>query len=146
MATETSQSCEQIQREHEQLRERLKVLHQKIEVHPAPPEEVATLLRELRVALESHFQCEENGGFFDDIVTQAPQLSRQAQKLTHEHVDLLKHADTLVQMAEESQGQPICDPTLASRFRYVSRLLMHHESEENGMLQTAFQDDLGTKD
>jgi hypothetical protein len=146
MATETSPICEQVQREHERLRELLRVSHLAIEGHAAPPQEVVRRLCELRAALESHFQSEESGGYFDGIVTQAPQLSRQAQRLTHEHADLLKHVDELVEMADENSRLPTCDSNLATRFRHFSRLLMHHESEENGMLQTAYHDDLGTKD
>ena len=33
-----------------------------------------------------------------------------------------------------------------SRFQDFMKKLMHHESEENGMLQQAYLDDLGTKD
>jgi iron-sulfur cluster repair protein YtfE (RIC family) len=137
---------EQTQQEHEQLRERIKFLHQRIDVRPASPDEIARLLRELRDALVTHFRNEEHDGFFDQIVTRAPQLSRQAQKLTHEHVDFLQHADALIQLAESCAGEPICPATLAAGFHDFSKLLMHHESEENGMLQSAYQDDLGTKD
>jgi hypothetical protein len=146
MAAETSQSCEQIHREHEQLRERLKFLHQRIDVQPATPEELAKLLQELKEALHVHFHNEECEGFFDEIVAQAPQLSRQAKKLTQEHTELLHQVDALIQLAEQSRGEPAFPPTLPVRFRAFSRVLMHHESEENGMLQTAYQDDLGTKD
>jgi iron-sulfur cluster repair protein YtfE (RIC family) len=137
---------EPTQREHEQLRERIKFLHQRIDVRPASVDEIAKLLRELKEALVTHFRNEECEGFFDQIVTRAPQLSRQAQKLTHDHVDLLQQADALIHLAEQSAGEPICPATLAVRFHDFSKLLMRHESEENGMLQSAYQDDLGTKD
>ena len=148
MATHTSETSafEQAQKEHEQLRERIKFLHQRIDVRPASADEIAKLLRELRAALETHFRNEECDGFFDQIVTRAPQLSRQAQKLTHEHVDLLQQTDALIHLADGSAGEPICPATLAAQFHDFSKLLMHHESEENGMLQSAYQDDLGTKD
>jgi len=148
MATHTSEDSvyEQTQLEHEQLRERIKFLHQRIDARPASPDEIVKLLRELRDALMAHFRGEECDGFFDQIVTRAPQLSRQAQKLTHEHVVFLEQVDSLIQLAERSAGEPLCPPELAAQFHDFSKLLMHHESEENGMLQSAYQDDLGTKD
>jgi len=148
MATETSAESvyEQTHREHEQLRERIKHLHQRFEARPATSAEITQLLKELRAALATHFNNEECEGFFEQVVTRAPQLSRQAQKLTHEHVDMLEQIDSLVRAAEIAAAESVCPPELATRFHDFSKKLMHHESEENGMLQSAYVDDLGTKD
>ena len=137
---------EQMQHEHELLRERIKVLHQTIDLRQASLEEVVRLLQDLRDVLDIHFSEEECGGFFDQIVARAPQLSRQAKHLTEEHVQLLQETDSLIRFAARGTGQPICWRTLALRFQDFSKLLMHHESDENGMLQRAYQEDLGTKD
>lgn len=148
MAIETSAESvyEQTHREHKQLRERIKHLHQRFEARPATPEEIAQLMRELRSALATHFNNEECEGFFEQIVTRAPQLTRQAQKLTHEHLDMLEQLDSLVRACEIAAAEASVPAELATRFRDFSKHLMHHESEENGMLQSAYGDDLGTKD
>lgn len=148
MATETSAESvyEQTRREHEQLRERIKFLHQRFDSRSATPDEIARLLRELRAALATHFSNEECEGFFEQIVTRAPQLSRQAQKLTHEHVDMLERLDAIVRAADISAAEAVFPAELGARFHDFSKTLMHHESEENGMLQSAYQDDIGTKD
>lgn len=135
---------EQTQQEHEQLRERIRFLHQRMEDRPAEPGKITALLRELRDALEAHFRGEECDGFFDQIVTRAPQLSRLAQKLTQEHADMLRQADSLILIAAADASTIPAD--LISGFQAFSKLLMRHESEENSMLQSAYQDDLGTKD
>jgi iron-sulfur cluster repair protein YtfE (RIC family) len=148
MTTETSADSvyEQTHLEHEQLRERIKFLHQRFEARPATPDEIVRLLSELRAALATHFNNEECEGFFEQIVTRAPQLSRQALKLTHEHVDMLERLDAIVRAAEIAAAESVIPAELSARFHEFSKTLMHHESEENGMLQSAYQDDLGTKD
>lgn len=137
---------EQARQEHEMIRERLKCLHRRLEQQQAPLDEIVRLLTELRDCLNTHFHNEECEGFFDQIVTRAPQLSQQADSLTREHVELLQDLDALMLFAECGSGKPISWQTLALRFQDFMKKLMHHESEENGMLQQAYVDDLGTKD
>ena len=137
---------EQARREHEQLRERLKFLHHQLELRQVPLAEMERLLNEFRGRLESHFHSEEHEGFFDQVVSRAPQLSRQADSLSHEHVELLQGLDSLIGLAGCDTDQPQCWRVLTLRFEDFMKQLMHHESEENGMLQEAYSDDLGTKD
>lgn len=148
MTSETSAASayEQTQREHERLREMIKHLHQEFEIRPERPREIARRMQELRAALATHFNNEECAGFFDQIVARAPQLSRQAQRLTHEHLDLLEELDSLARAAEIATSEATLLSELSLRFRTFSKKLMHHESEENGMLQSAYGDDIGTKD
>jgi iron-sulfur cluster repair protein YtfE (RIC family) len=148
MATELSkQTASELTRlEHEQIRERLKVLHRMLAARTAPLEEVDRLFHEFRTILSQHFSNEERDGFFDQIVARAPQLSRQADSLTHEHADMLGQLDAILAGVQRGTGRPLCWQTLALRFETFMKRLMHHESEENGMLQQAYVDDLGTKD
>lgn len=148
MATDTSADSvyERTQLEHEQLREKIGNLHQRFAARGATPDEIVRLLRDLRGALATHFNNEECEGFFEQIVTRAPQLSRQAQHLTHEHLDMLEQLDSLVRASEFAAEEGAVPQELATRFHAFSKHLMHHESEENGMLQSAYGDDLGTKD
>lgn len=137
---------EQARREHEQLRERLKSVHHQLELHQVPLAEMERLLNEFRGRLEAHFHSEEQDGFFDQVVSRAPQLSRQAESLSHEHGELLQALDSLIGLAGCDTGDPQCWRVLTLRFEDFMKQLMHHESEENGMLQEAYVDDLGTKD
>jgi hypothetical protein len=148
MATDTSAESvyERTQLEHEQLREKIGNLHQRFAARGTAPDEIVRLLHDLRGALATHFNNEECEGFFEQIVTRAPQLSRQAQHLTHEHLDMLEQLDSLVRASEFAAEEGKLSSELAARFHEFSKHLMHHESEENGMLQSAYGDDLGTKD
>jgi iron-sulfur cluster repair protein YtfE (RIC family) len=137
---------EQARAEHEQIRERLKLLHQQLDKRQASLDDIIKRLQELRDCLTAHFRSEECDGFFQQIVEHAPQLTRKADVLSHEHLAMLDELDQLIQFATCDSGQPLCWRTVTLRFDEFMRKLMHHEREENGMLQTAFVDDLGTMD
>jgi len=132
--------------EHVQIRNQLRELHRVLALQQTSLEEVERLLQELRAGLHQHFCNEEREGFFEQIVARAPQLSRQADSLTHEHADMIEELDSILRSTQRGEVQPVCWRTLALRFEDFMKCLMHHESEENGMLQQAYVDDLGTKD
>lgn len=137
---------EQALREHEALEKKLAFLNLQLEQREAPLEEITKLLEKLRSFFVSHFRKEEEGGLFEDVVERAPHLSRLAAKLTHEHIEILGRLDGLLTFARRGTGQPLCWRMLRLRLQDLTNQLHQHESEENGMLQMAYSDDLGTKD
>jgi hypothetical protein len=137
---------EQAIREHEALEKKLTFLNEQLERREVPLEEVVRLLDGLRRFFVSHFRNEEDGGLFESVVERAPHLARLADKLTHEHVEILERLDGLLKFARRGTGQPLCWRMLSLRLRDLTNQLHQHESEENGMLQMAYSDDLGTKD
>lgn len=137
---------EQTRLEHEQIREQIELLHRQLVQRRASLEDIEQSLIALRDILFSHFHSEERDGFFEQIVARAPQLSRQADVLTHEHTALLNELDGLIQSVQGISGRPLCWQTLDMSFDDFTKKLMHHESAENGILQQAYVDDLGTKD
>lgn len=148
MATSTKQRSvfEQALREHDALEKKLAYLNLQLERREIPLDQVVTLLDGLRSFFVSHFQKEENGGLFEMVVDRAPHLTRLADKLTHEHYELLERLDGLLRFARRGTGQPLCWRMLSLRLQDFSKKLHQHEAEENGMLQMAYSDDLGTKD
>jgi iron-sulfur cluster repair protein YtfE (RIC family) len=137
---------ENIQREHEELRENIAHIHQLLAAHNTPGDELATQLHHLHTALVEHFWHEEHKGFFDEVVAQAPQLTRQAHKLCAEHQEMLHTASELARFAAAGAGSETWWRELSSRFHVFGKQLMHHEGEENSLLQQAYQDDVGTHD
>jgi iron-sulfur cluster repair protein YtfE (RIC family) len=137
---------EQALREHEALEKKLAYLNLELERRQIPLAEIVKLLDGLRSFFVSHFRKEEDGGLFEIIVERAPHLSRVADKLTHEHYELLDRLDGLLRFARRGTGQPLCWRMLSLRLQDFSRKLHQHETEENLMLQMAYSDDLGTKD
>ncbi len=137
---------EQAQREHELLHQKLKYLNHQLAKRQIPLREIVELLDGLRGFFIAHFQKEERDGLFELIVARAPHLSRQASKLSHEHFELVERLDGLIRFARRGTGQPLCWWMLGLRMQDFTKKLQLHEAEENGLLQMAYADDLGTKD
>lgn len=148
MGTRTKQRSdyEQALREHEALEKKLVHLNQQLQRRELPLQSIVKLLEGLHSFFISHFNKEETGGLFEDAVERAPHLSRLADKLTHEHGELLARLDGLILFAKRGTGQPLCWRMLRLRMQDLTAQLHQHEAEENDMLQMAYADDLGTKD
>lgn len=148
MATRTKRRSvfQQALREHEALEKKLAYLNAQLERRELPLAEIARMLEGLRSFFVHHFEMEELGGLFEEVVERAPHLTRLAGKLTHEHDELLERLDGLLKFARRGTGQPLCWRMLSLRLQDFTKVLHQHESEENGMLQMAYSDDLGTKD
>lgn len=144
--TKRRSEYEQALREHEALEKKLAHLNRQLEQRELPLQSIVSLLERLRNFFVSHFQKEETGGLFENVVERAPHLSRLADKLTHEHGELLERLDGLIRFAKRGTGQPLCWRMLRLRMQDLTAQLHQHEAEENGMLQMAYSDDLGTKD
>jgi hemerythrin len=140
------QVFEEIRREHEALREKLGHIHQVVTAQEVRIDEVTSLLLDLRNALAVHFENEEHKGFFDEITTQAPRLNPHIDRLCSEHQEMLNTASELARFASAGGGSDAWRRELNSRFQVFSSQLMHHESEENALLQQAYQEDIGSHD
>lgn len=141
-----SEVFEDIRREHEALRENIAHIHHHLAAHNTPGDAMATQLHHLHSSLVEHFWHEEHQGFFDEVVGQAPRLAPQANKLCAEHQVMLHTASDLARFAAAGAGSEVWWRELSSRFHVFSKQLMHHEGEENSLLQEAYQDDIGAND
>jgi len=137
---------EKIQAEHEALRANIAHIHHLLAAHNTPGDELANQLHHLHTALVEHFWHEEHKGFFDEVTAQAPRLIPQAHKLCAEHQEMLHIASELARFASAGAGSETWWRELNSRFHAFSKQLMHHEGEENALLQQAYQDDIGAHD
>ena len=141
-----SEAIESIQQEHEALREKLRHIHDVLAAHDTPGERLSVLLRNLHDALVVHFSNEEFHGFFGEITAHAPQLKSSADKLCAEHLGMLHRASELGRFAAAGTGSEAWWRELRAGFQVFSKQLMHHESNENALLQQAYQEDIGTND
>ena len=137
---------EEIRLEHEALRKMLGNVHAVLAGSHVAGATVASLLLELHDELVLHFSNEEFHGFFGEITTRAPELLPSADKLCAEHRDMLRKASELAQFARAGADSQEWWRELKTRFHVFSTQLMHHESEENSLLQQAYQDDIGAHD
>jgi iron-sulfur cluster repair protein YtfE (RIC family) len=137
-----SDVLDKIIQEHAALRHKLGRIHTVL-AEPAPAqEEIEALLREFSNTLVAHFAKEEEDGFFDEIVSRAPQLADQAGKLRVEHRHLVHDITQLLQFA--SAGSPSMPwwRELSSRCHVLSKKLMQHESDEGRLMQRAFHEEV----
>jgi len=142
----TREEIEKIEEEHAELREKLGQIARALEAAEVSREVLVALLNGLNDELLVHFSHEEHRGVFDQITAQAPRFTRQVDGLWSEHRDLLKAIGSVVDFAESGEMTRQWWKELGSRFRALSKQLMHHESEENQLLQRAFQEDIGAND
>jgi iron-sulfur cluster repair protein YtfE (RIC family) len=133
-------------REHNALRDKVRRIHT-IMAQPDPaPNEIESLLREFSHALLVHFTNEEREGFLDAVTAHSPRLAGRAGAFCVEHRELLREADELYRFATAGSPSMPWWRELKSRCHEFSKRLMHHEHEENMLLQDAHQTDIGTCD
>jgi hypothetical protein len=101
----------------------------------ATPAQVSDRLTALRTHLTEQFRHEEQGGYAQEVLTQAPQQERVVRKLLDEHADLTKAVDELV---EQARAEESLDEALREKVRAWIRRLRDHESQENALLEDAF--------
>jgi hypothetical protein len=141
-----SELAERVTREHEALRNKVHMIHSVLAQPEPTTVEIETLLREFLNTLFVHFSTEEDDGFFDEVTSLAPRLASQAGKLCVEHQQLLREADELCRFAAAGSPSMPWWRELHARCHEFSKRLMHHESEENKLLQEAHQSDIGACD
>ena len=144
--TGSQEVFEQVNHEHEALREKLRRIHDVLAGADPAANEIATLLREFQAALELHFSNEEKDGFFAEVTTYSPSLTHEADRLCVEHGQLRRTAAELCRFAAAGSPSLPWWRELGSRCHAFSKLLMHHESEENQLLQQAHRQDIGVVD
>jgi len=107
------------------------------------------VLNELCDRLAMHFTLEEAFGYFDDPLTVAPRLSRQAECLRSQHPALYLQLRAIVEELDRHaprMGTHTLHQHLAPRFRDFDEKLRQHEAAENELILEAFDDDIGVGD
>jgi hypothetical protein len=107
------------------------------------------ILTELCDRLAMHFALEEAFGYFDDPVSVAPRLSRQAEALRSQHSALFLEVRAIADEHDRLVGRMGAHGLmhhLAPRFRGFDEKLRQHEAAENELILEAFDDDIGVGD
>jgi RNA polymerase-binding transcription factor DksA len=131
-------------------RERLAELVLVLESEGADIDSEAAAARVLLLDFEhevlAHHAAEERDETLSAACQQAPRLSRSAESLLREHVELARN---LASIREDALAVgPVADEwrPIAARFELLALALCEHEEEENALLAAAFLDDIGTAD
>ena len=135
-----------IMQEDENLRAKLRHIHNAIvDVKPSA-EEVEHLLRDFKHLLEFHFIHEEKDGFFQEVINKAPRLAERTKILCEEHRKMLVDVAELCRFAAAGSPSVSWWHELRARCQEFSDRLKRHEIEECALLQEAHQTDLGRGD
>lgn len=107
------------------------------------------LVSTLYERLQSHFHHEEAGGYLSEALERAPRLADQAGRLFEQHETLSEALGELRDYVQQpGPADTLSDATwwkgLADRFQDFSKQLLKHESEEDRLVQEAFNRDVGT--
>jgi hypothetical protein len=103
-------------------------------------------MAELAAHLKSHFEVEEEGGFFTQVVARAPRLADQVGQLSDEHKSMTKTVESLCIEAANGDGSAAWWEKNDADFHRLSKELMQHENHENQILQDAYTEDIGSDD
>lgn len=140
-------SFEQDLGQHRELRALLERIDEAFQSPTSSVEEIAQLLGQLGDRLVYHFTSEEEGGYFAEALLHSPRLIAKANALLDQHPKMCTRAKSLtmeLQRAEATTGE--WKTYTAELFRAFRDELMHHERQENILLQEAYQCDIGTND
>jgi len=105
---------------------------------------VRAALTELAHDVRDHVELTESpGGFYDDILTRAPRLSRRVEQQKGEHAALLAEVDRLLD--ERDEGMPDADAVAAHReaATLLLGLLVRHRQRGSDLTYEAYEVDLG---
>jgi hemerythrin len=108
--------------------------------------EVSDLLARLGDQLIKHFALEEEGGYFAEALTHAPQLVARANALLAQHPKMHDQARSLIVDLMPDQGRDQWWQETGARFQAFKAELLKHERHEDTLLQEAYTQDLGSHD
>ena len=113
--------------------------------HPielSPPDLLERLLV-IRQAVTDHFASEEQGGYFEDVLNRASHLARRLEQLRNDHRRLAASVDVLTDRARNARQ---VDRELVGQIKKWIDDLRQHESQENLLLDDAYNTDLTAED
>ena len=109
-------------------------------------DEMSRLIARLCNEVESHFLCEEKGGYLAEAIRQAPHLKFRAEKLHKQHAVLLEQVRRLRDLTHEQLGAHDWWQRVDKLFDTFTDELLTHEAHEDDLVQQAFAHDTGRGD
>ncbi len=101
-------------------------------------------LRDFRTHLQKHFDLEEEGGFMNELISEAPQAMNSIKKLEAEHDQIVANLDGILTSLKELEL--IDDNKLGDILKRVTQLMssiQDHESAENELMQKVYCQEYG---
>lgn len=101
-------------------------------------------LRDFKTHLLKHFDLEEEGGFMNEILSEAPETVNQIKKLEAEHSQIVSELDDILADLKEMHEKEI--PKLEDIRNRVTQLMStirNHETAENNLIQKVYYQEYG---
>ncbi len=108
--------------------------------------EMGTRVEELRDILAEHFAEEEKDGYLAQALAVAPQYTQKAEELQKQHGQMLETLGDFSDRLELSQPPFESWQKARDEFEGIVAGLRQHERAENEIVQSAFENDIGTGD
>jgi len=132
--------------EHRQLDQLFLRIRSELTPESGMPSSIALLFKELVERVSFHFAHEEEGGYYSEVIEQAPRLATVAEQLQKQHAHLLSIAEQLHREIEQVPEAAVrCHP-IRVNFEEFVRQCSEHEAAENQLVQDAYTLDIGSKD
>ncbi len=134
---------------HRRLRQLLAALQEVIDARaqeregPMLATAMLALLVDLEHELPIHFEVEEQGGYFADVLRVAPEMSRHLDRLKEDHVDFMERSGQLLEYAREAAEGTRRWGEVEQLFAKLASRLSTHERNENDIIQQLFMLDSG---
>lgn len=96
--------------------------------------------------IENQFAREEEGGYLNAVVEQAPRLETRIDSLLADHQELLDQTEKLRLLIHSGVDLPSWWSCVENDFECLAAKLTEHHHAEIGVLQQAFDKDIGTGD
>jgi len=146
MAKEQPPSIHEIEDEHRQIRELFDRLNSRLAEIEESTTDLYTLLDEVCAHVQAHFDLEEKGGYFRDVVARAPNLLHRVDELKAQHAELSAAGREVVERAKsEGPSADFWNRTRSELEAFIKRFF-EHEGAENLLVQEAFTRDIGAAD
>jgi hypothetical protein len=104
------------------------------------------LLTEAQASLNRHFRFEEQGGYMNQVLAEAPHLYHAAQQLLAEHGRMSDSLDALIATAAAAPPETPVPPSLREQLKQWVVWVYRHEAGENQLVHQACNQDTGTDD
>lgn len=141
-----------ISEEHSHVKEQMFQLRKSLAI---PPEtgraawlpDLRKCFQGLATHLNQHMELEESGGYMQEILQLRPTLTREVERLSHEHVEMRR----LIEQIDAALGE--LGPKDALLIRHaIARIGMflayvdQHKTEEEHLVMAVFTNDIGVGD
>jgi iron-sulfur cluster repair protein YtfE (RIC family) len=105
-----------------------------------------TRLTNLATVLECHFEHEEDGGYFTDIIEASPDLGQRARELESEHEQLLTRFQQIGDRLFVPFNAATAFTALKQEIRELIAACRAHEHSENELTQEAWLREIGEEE